>query len=300
MTLREKPSRTAPLAETANRGTRKLAAKEKPLAKPKAGVPRSPSLSSSASASASNSRRSAAADMSEPLKMKHLVERTGVPRQVIHFYIQQGLLPEGHKTGRNMAYYDETHVERIELVRKLQHERFLPLKVIKAMLDQTEEAFSPAQKRLLSEVKEHLPGSSVLLPDEVTVDADALAKARGIAEEDLDELAESGFIVLHKSKSGYRTISSRDAWLIDLWGEFRAVGLTKKLGFTPQDLAIFEDFVSQLFRAEVRMLTERVAHLPPQKLATMVERAMPLVNTLITRWHMGKAHAIFATLGEPK
>lgn len=241
-----------------------------------------------------------AAEQTQTLKMKHLVERTGVPRQVIHFYIQQGLLPEGRKTGRNMAYYDASHVERIELVRKLQHERFLPLKVIKAMLDQTDESFSPAQKRLLSEVKDHLSGASALLPDEATVDADALAKARNITEKDLEDLAASGFIVLRKGKSGHRTISARDAWLIDLWGEFRGAGLTKELGFTPQDLAIFEDFVSQLFRAEVHMLTERVAHLPPQVLANMVERAMPLVNTLITRWHMGKAHAIFATIGESK
>lgn len=267
MTLREKPARPRgePTTEAPHRGDKKRAPKPRDL----------------------------------PLKMKDLVARTGVPRQVIHFYIQQGLLPEGKKTGRNMAFYDESHVERIELVRKLQHERFLPLKVIKAMLDQTDESFSPAQKRLLSEVKGHLSGASALLPDEATVDADALAKARGITEVDLEELATSGFIVLNRAPSGERTIASRDAWIIDLWGEFRAAGLTKELGFTPQDLAIFEDFVSRLFRAEVRMLTDRVSHLPPQVLATMVERAMPLVNTLITRWHMGKAHAIFATLGEP-
>ena len=283
MTLREKPTsaspsdtvRTGNRAKPSNKGPKKL--EKRPTA----------SLASLGTAL-------------EPLKMKHLVDRTGVPRQVIHFYIQQGLLPEGRKTGRNMAYYDQSHVERIELIRKLQHERFLPLKVIKAMLDQTEGSFSPAQKRLLSEVKDHLSGASALLPDHATVDADALAKARNIAEEDLDELAESGFIVLRKGISGGRTISARDAWLIDLWGELRAAGLTKELGFTPQDLSVFEDVVSILFRAEVRLLTERVSHLPPQVLANMIERAMPLVNTLITRWHMGKAHAIFATLGESK
>lgn len=236
----------------------------------------------------------------KPLKMQHLVERTGVPRQVIHFYIQQGLVPEGKKTGRNMAYYDEGHVERIELVRKLQHERFLPLKVIKAMLDQTDESFSPAQKRLLSEVKDHLSGASPLVTEDTVIDADALAKARNITSRDLDELAESGFIVLQRDGQGNRSISSRDAWLIDLWAELRGAGLTRELGFTPQDLQVFEDIVSRLFRTEVRLLTERVAHLPPKTLATMVERAMPLVNTLITRWHMGKVHAIFATLGESK
>ena len=44
-------------------------------------------------------------------RMKDLCELTGLPRQVIHFYIQQGLVPEGHKTGPNMAYYGEEHLE---------------------------------------------------------------------------------------------------------------------------------------------------------------------------------------------
>ena len=38
-----------------------------------------------------------------PYRMKDLCELTGLPRQVIHFYIQQGLVPPGVKTGRNMA-----------------------------------------------------------------------------------------------------------------------------------------------------------------------------------------------------
>ena len=73
-----------------------------------------------------------------PYKMKDLCERTGLGRQAIHFYIQRGLLPPGHKTGHNMAYYSEVHLERIQLIRKLQHERFLPLDAIKAILDEQE------------------------------------------------------------------------------------------------------------------------------------------------------------------
>ncbi|MBL0194071.1 MAG: MerR family transcriptional regulator [Myxococcales bacterium] len=137
-------------------------------------------------------------DAPRRLKMQHLVQRTGVPRQVIHFYIQQGLVPEGTKTGRNMAYYDESHVERVALVRKLQHERFLPLKVIKAMLDQTDEAFSPTQKRLFAEVKAHLSSASGLVSDDGLVDVDALAKARNLAPADLEDLEKAGYVVLGK------------------------------------------------------------------------------------------------------
>ena len=90
------------------------------------------------------------------LRMKDLCDLTGLPRQAIHFYIQQGLLPAGHKTGRNMAFYGDEHVERLKLIKKLQHERFLPLKAIKALLDDQDTAFSAAQRGFLLGVKQRL------------------------------------------------------------------------------------------------------------------------------------------------
>ena len=50
-------------------------------------------------------------------KMKDLADATGLDRQGIHFYIQHGLLPPGHKTGRNMAWYTEAHMERLRLIK---------------------------------------------------------------------------------------------------------------------------------------------------------------------------------------
>ena len=93
------------------------------------------------------------------LRMKDLCEATGLPRQAIHFYIQQGLLPAGRKTGRNMAWYTEEHVERLRLIKKLQHEQFLPLKAIKALFDGEEGVFSPTQHAFLAGVKEHVAES---------------------------------------------------------------------------------------------------------------------------------------------
>ena len=37
------------------------------------------------------------------LKIGELVKRTGVQKETIHFYINQGLLPRPLKTSRNMA-----------------------------------------------------------------------------------------------------------------------------------------------------------------------------------------------------
>lgn len=96
----------------------------------KAAVKTSASAASIA-ASTTPSRRAAHCTTPAAESKYRMRELSGLPRQAIHFYIQQGLLPEGEKTGRNMAYYSAQHVERLKIIRKLQQERFLPLKAIR-------------------------------------------------------------------------------------------------------------------------------------------------------------------------
>jgi len=43
---------------------------------------------------------------------------TGVPRRRIHFYIQSGLLNKPLKTGKTMAYYDDSHIKQLRLIKK--------------------------------------------------------------------------------------------------------------------------------------------------------------------------------------
>src|SRR5215208_4043854 len=69
------------------------------------------------------------------LRMGELAEASGVPAPTIKHYLREGLLPEPVKTSRNMAYYPPEFVDRIRLIKQLQEERFMPLKVIKSMLD---------------------------------------------------------------------------------------------------------------------------------------------------------------------
>ncbi len=68
------------------------------------------------------------------MRMAELSKRSGVSRETIHFYLREGLLPPPRKVGRNMAWYDESHVETLALIKRLQHEKFLPLSVIKKVL----------------------------------------------------------------------------------------------------------------------------------------------------------------------
>ena len=71
----------------------------------------------------------------ELLRMRELAEAAGVPAGTIKHYLREGLLPEPVKTSRNMAWYPREFVERVQLIKQLQEERFLPLKVIREVLE---------------------------------------------------------------------------------------------------------------------------------------------------------------------
>ena len=68
------------------------------------------------------------------LRMKELVEETGVPKSTILHYLNQGLLPEPQKTSPNMAYYDPACVGRIQYIQHLQRRHRLSLSEIKQVL----------------------------------------------------------------------------------------------------------------------------------------------------------------------
>jgi DNA-binding transcriptional MerR regulator len=75
----------------------------------------------------------------ELLRMGELAAASGVPAPTIKHYLREGLLPEPVKTSRNMAYYPPEFVDRIKLIKRLQEERFMPLKAIKSVLDEDPE-----------------------------------------------------------------------------------------------------------------------------------------------------------------
>lgn len=67
--------------------------------------------------------------------MAALALRSGVSRETIHFYLREGLLPRPRKAGRTVAYYDDEHLSRLKLIRTLREEKYLPLAVIRRLLD---------------------------------------------------------------------------------------------------------------------------------------------------------------------
>lgn len=236
-----------------------------------------------------------------PYRMKDLCERTGLPRQVVHFYIQQGLVPEGHKTGRNMAYYGDEHLERILLVRRLQHERFLPLRAIKALLNEQDEAFSPAQREFVQDVKSRLSRSlGARAGRPATIRVNELVQKLNVRMRDVDEMIEMGLVGSTEERAAdgqmVRVIARDDVWMVEAFAEFRTLGFTEEIGFGPQDIGMYAEAMTNLLVQETKLLAERLSKLPADVAAQMVERAAPLIHSFLGRYHDALIKNYLATL----
>lgn len=245
---------------------------------------------------------SVAAEEHQPerrLRMKDLCEASGLNRQAIHFYIKEGLLPPGRKTGRNMAWYTDEHVERLDAIRRLQEERFLPLKAIRAVLDGAEDddGFTRDQRAWLRDLKGRMAsGLSLDGPASARVAVADVSARTGVPLADLEALDGIGVVPIAHDAGGDAVVDEDDVWMIELLAELRAAGFTDEAGFGVADIAFYEEVVSELFEREIAMLRERLTRFDPTRAAGMVERVLPLVHRFITRYHEARIRRFFAAM----
>lgn len=226
------------------------------------------------------------------LRMKDLCAATGLSRQAIHFYIQRGLLAEGEKTGRNMAWYGPAHVERLRLIRRLQEERFLPLRAIRALLADDTAALPPSQQRLLAEIAARLPAELRSGADRTVRLADALTR-HDVTRADGERLIALGYLPV-RGTGKKRELPADAERLLALWAQWRALGFTEARGFTVDDLAIFADATERLVAIETELLLTRFADLPGADAAPLLERALPVVHATLLHFHLAAVRAVFA------
>jgi DNA-binding transcriptional MerR regulator len=188
---------------------------------------------------------------SQSLKIGELAERAGVSPGTVRHYLREGLLPAPIKTSRNMAWYPAEYVQRIELIRRLQEERFMPLRVIKAML-----AEEPDRVLALIELEDRIVERALASAEErdERVPAGEIRERYEIPANVLDRLAEIG--VLTPGRGGY---GPDDVQIVEAISRFRAGGYDEALGFTVYDTLRYLKALEPLVQEEVRALLDRLA-----------------------------------------
>jgi DNA-binding transcriptional MerR regulator len=195
------------------------------------------------------------------LKMSELASRSGVSAGTIKHYLREGLLGEGDdivRTSRNMAYYPPEYVERIKLIKRLQEDRFMPLRVIRDQIVERAVEAHGGERISAAEVRRRydIPGNV------------------------LDRLAELG--VLTPTAGGY---DADDVKIIEAISRFRAGGYDERLGFTVFDTLRYRDALGPLVEEEVRTLLDRLAEVEVERAVEIIAAGAEPLRDLIGAMH---------------
>jgi DNA-binding transcriptional MerR regulator len=209
------------------------------------------------------------------LRMRELAQASGVSAGTIKHYLREGLLPEPVKTSRNMAYYPPEFVERIRLIKQLQEERFMPLKLIREVLDE-----DPERARALVELEDRIL-ERALAGEQKRVSRAEVKRRYEIPDEALDRLEELG--VLTPNTRGY---SPSDVAIVEAISRFRAGGYDERIGFTVYDTLRYKRALEGLVKEEVQVLMERLAgEMEADRAADMIQAGSAPLHDLIAALH---------------
>ena len=211
----------------------------------------------------------------EMLRMGELARASGVSAATIKHYLREGLLPEPVKTSRNMAYYPADFVERIRMIKQLQEERYMPLRVIRDLLEE-----DPDRARALIELGDRLL-EHALAGESERVSAAEIRNRYDVPDDVLDRLAE--LEVLTPDRRGY---SPSDVNIIEAISRFRAGGFEERIGFTVYDTLRYKESMGDLVKQEVDVLMERLAgEMDPDEAMRLIEAGNQPLNDLLAAMH---------------
>lgn len=210
------------------------------------------------------------------MRMRDLEKRTGVGRETIRYYLREGLLPEPSRASRNSANYNDEHVSRLKAIRRLQDERFLPLSVIKTLLDADdgERWFAPqAFPQFDSMLRARLDHDAARVP------LATVLTQLGHPREDIVKMVDNGLIEIGDDDS----VTARDASIIRVLDELRATGFTDNHDLRDGMMQIYVDFIEWLTTQEMRFFHEQTAgRVGETQAIDMAERGIAGINELLS------------------
>jgi DNA-binding transcriptional MerR regulator len=206
------------------------------------------------------------ADTDGMLKMSELAERSGVSAGTIKHYLREGLLGSGEeikRTSRNMAYYPEEFVDRIRLIKRLQEDRFMPLRLIREVV-----ASEPERAARMLEIEDRILERAIEASEAGRVSRARVRETYDVPANVLARLEELG--ILTPNARGY---DADDLQIIEAISRFRAGGYEEAIGFTVYDTLRYRDALQPLVEEEVSVLLDRLAG------KVEVDRAVEIISS---------------------
>jgi DNA-binding transcriptional MerR regulator len=180
--------------------------------------------------------------------MSELAEQSRVSAGTIKHYLREGLLPEPVRTSRNMAYYPPEFVERIRLIKRLQEDRFMPLRLIKGVIDE-----DPGRAHALIELEDRILQRAAAAQEQGRVSRAEVRRRYEVPDNVLERLED--LQILSPNSRGY---DADEVKIIEAISRFRAGGYDERIGFTVYDAVRYREALQPLVEEEVGVLLERL------------------------------------------
>lgn len=217
------------------------------------------------------------------MRMRELVEATGLPRTAIHHYGREGLLPPATKTAANAAIYGPEHVERLRLIQALRSEELgpFPLETVRQVLTLVEAGMEPEVAAAL----QGLPAAVAVTGEETagsgTYTLSDLAHQAGVGLATARQMSRAGLIVgSGEAEAGrYSKSDAAAAHVVAGLIEGGVVGLG--------DLEPIAELIAETVRYETALVELATARLPAEEARARrygMYRALHAIHTyLFTR-----------------
>ncbi|MFO7750381.1 MAG: MerR family transcriptional regulator [Desulfobacteraceae bacterium] len=169
------------------------------------------------------------------LKMKELVDATGVAKSTILLYAKKGLLPTPVKTSPNMAYYHPLCIDRIAFIKKIQSTHRLPLAAIKGLIREMEKERDVSPLLELQSMLFAAAGEKMALAD--------FANAAGLTVEQVRSLCAMELIIPVEKE----LFDGQDLELA------RQLKSCMERGMELESLGFYPEFAKKIVAAEIRL-----------------------------------------------
>jgi DNA-binding transcriptional MerR regulator len=197
------------------------------------------------------------------MKIGELAKRTGVSRETIHYYIREGVLRKPRKAAKNVAEYHDGYIEQIQLIKALRENYFLPIPVIKKLIQKMKKE-TPTDQHSFRFLSEYFRPLDHLLSGSV-IGETAFMEASGMSAKWLQKF-EDWKIITFETTNGKKSYSRENVIIGKLLVEMDQIGMGPRDGIDPENLRQYTDlFRDMVVKNFYRFIPRWHADMPREK-----------------------------------
>jgi DNA-binding transcriptional MerR regulator len=180
-----------------------------------------------------------------------------------------------------MAYYDQTFVDRIRVIKELRQKRFLPLELIKAIIDRDRKVISPHEIDTLLGLEGKFYEAIHVAPGHPPVPRAEVPERFGLAQDELEYCVETG-VLTPVLRDGVEFFEGDDILMLETFVAMGEAGFDNDLIPREVGIPLYVEALGKLAREELQIFSRAVTgKVDDAKLAELAMAGVKVVEQFI-------------------